>query len=71
LRVGDLVDLVAVPKQGGEARSFENLLLLNIVLNKDGNSNAITLAVPISERDNFASAVVGAELLVTRKFIAP
>jgi len=42
-----------------------------ITVNKDANSNAITLAVPSSQRDDFASAVVGAELLVTRKFIAP
>ena len=72
LRVRELFDLLAVPIKGGEARKFENLMVLNIIpANKDTNVPAvIVLAVPLDRRDDFASAVVGAELLVTRKIVA-
>ena len=72
LRVRDLFDLVAVPTKGGTPEKFENLMVLNIIqANKDTNlPNAIVLAVPRTELNRFASAVVGAELLVTRKIVA-
>lgn len=73
LRVRDLVDLVAVPtRDPAGAKKFENLMVLNIIqANKVTNlPAAIVLAVPRVKRDDFASAVVGAELLVTRKIVA-
>jgi hypothetical protein len=67
LRRGDLVDLVAVlPKEGAGVKKFEKLMVL-VPANKDTNPNAIVLAVPGAQRDEFSSALVGTQLLVTRK----
>jgi Flp pilus assembly protein CpaB len=74
LRAGDLVDVIAVPSQGSPAgKKFESLLVLNIVqANKDtGLPNAINLAVSSDQRDEFASAVAGGDVLVTRKIALP
>jgi Flp pilus assembly protein CpaB len=72
LRAGDLVDLVAVrSKESTEVKKFESLMVLSILqANKDTNlPNAIALAIPSAQRDAFASAVVGAELLLTRRIL--
>lgn len=70
LRTGDLVDLVTVStKDTKEVNKFETLMVLRIgPANKDtALPDVITLAIPSSQRESFASAIVGAELLVTRK----
>jgi len=72
LRAGDLVDLIAVRPQGSTGlKKFENLMVLSIVqANKDTTlPNAIALAVPSAQRDDFAASVAGAELLLTRKIV--
>jgi Flp pilus assembly protein CpaB len=74
LRAGDIVDLIAVRCQGSPAgKKFESLLVLNIVqANKDtGLPNAINLAISSAQRDDFASAVAGGNVLVTRKIALP
>ncbi|HUS11111.1 MAG TPA: hypothetical protein VMZ30_11655 [Pyrinomonadaceae bacterium] len=68
LHAGDMVDLVTVPKGGTQAKTFENLMVLSIApANKD--ANAITLAIPRTQRDDFALAVTGGELVLTRRII--
>jgi Flp pilus assembly protein CpaB len=82
LRVGDLVDVVAVhnsPLPVGSDQlkppSFEKLMVLNIDTEKDVRADekapkepgAITLALPASKRDEFAAALAGATVTVTRK----
>jgi Flp pilus assembly protein CpaB len=70
LHAGDWVALIAVPpKEGAEVKKFEKLMVLTVVLgSKDvPPSNSITLALPGHQRDEFASAVAGAQLLVSRK----
>jgi Flp pilus assembly protein CpaB len=83
LQTGDIIDLlVAPPIDGshlraelpGRLRKFENLLVLGVgpkadakAADRDGAAGAITLALPRSRLDEFASALPGATLLVTRK----
>lgn len=70
LRTGDLVDVIAaaqVPKEGTTVKKFENLMIL-LPATKD--SNTIVLAVPSTQRDDFASALVGTQLLISRKIAA-
>jgi len=72
LRVGDTIDLLTVSKtttQGAASQvtTFDNLLVLSIPPpNKDPNSSAITLAVPRTKRNDLATAVTGATLVVSR-----
>ena len=72
LRIGDTIDLLTVSKtttQGtaSEVTIFDNLLVVTIPPpNKDPNSSAITLAVPRTKRNDLATAVTGATLVVTR-----
>ena len=67
LRVGDVVDLVAIAKGATQVKTFERLLVLSTPSGKDKDANAITLAIPGAQRDEFALAITGAELLVTRR----
>ena len=69
LRPGDMVDLVTVPKGATQVKTFENLMVLNIPPpGKD--ATVITLAIPHTRRDEFALAVTGAELVLTRRILA-
>lgn len=71
LRMGDLVDVVAaplLPVAAGECKKkFENLMVL---IPATATSSSIVLAVPSTERDCFATALVGTQLLVSRKIVA-
>jgi hypothetical protein len=68
LHVGDVVDLVTVPKGATEVKTFENLLVLSTAP-PSKETNVITLAMPRAQRDAFALAVTGAELVLTRRII--
>ena len=68
LHVGDIVDLVTFPKGATQVKSFENLMVLSIA-SPNKNANVITLAIPRARRDEFALAVTGAELVLTRRII--
>ena len=65
LRTGDLVDVVAVPST--PLKKFEKVMVLSPAT-KD--SSTIVLAVPSARRDEFALALVGTQLLITRKITA-
>ena len=68
LRTGDVVDVVApalIPKEPG-VKKFESLMVL-LPATKD--SSTIVLAVPSAQRDDFASALVGSQLLISRKIV--
>jgi Flp pilus assembly protein CpaB len=83
LQTGEIIDLlVAPPRDGarpaaepsGGLRKFENILVLSGGPKADakaadggGVAGAITLALPKGRLDEFASALPGATLLVTRK----
>ena len=70
LRVGELVEMVAVPaKEEAPVIKFEKLVVLNNVApNKEANlPGTITLAVPSTERDNFAQAVGRTQYFLTRR----
>jgi len=83
LRVGDMIDLLAIPANqpstGQSAQSkppkFENLLVLNVPIKKDPKPDekylaevgAITLALPATRRDEFASSIAGATIVITRR----
>ena len=70
LRVGELVEMVAVPaKEEAPIIKFEKLVVLNNVApNKEANlPGTITLAVPSTERDNFAQAVGRTQYFLTRR----
>ena len=74
LRPGDLIDLTAVrSKPSSESKKFAGLLVLNIVqASKDsGLPNAIVLAIPYDQRDDFALRIAGADLLITRPILLP
>jgi hypothetical protein len=67
LRTGDLVDVVAAPLvPGAGVKKFENLMVL---LPATATSGTIVLAVPGTQRDDFASALVGTQLLISRKIV--
>jgi len=69
LRTGDLVDVVApalIPKEETGVKKFESLMVL-LPVTKD--SSTIVLAVPSAQRDDFASALVGTQLLISRKIV--
>ena len=63
LRTGDLVDVVAV---SSKIDKFEVMVLSPPT--KD--SSMIVLAVPSARRDDFATALVGTQLLISRKIVA-
>lgn len=70
LRVGELVEMVAVPsKEEAPVIKFEKLVvLINVAPNKEANlPGTITLAVPSTERDNFAKAIGRTQYFLTRK----
>lgn len=67
LRTGDLVDVVAATSQGASVKKFEQLMVLFPATKE---SNTIVLAVPSTQRDAFASALVGTQLLISRKIAA-
>jgi len=70
LDTGDWVALTAVPsKEGAQVKKFEKLMVLNVVSGNQNTpeSNAIILAVPSDERDEFVSAIAGSQLVLTRK----
>ena len=68
LRTGDLVDVVAAPLvPSAVVRKFENLMVL---LPATATSSTIVLAVPSAQRDDFASALVNTQLLISRKIVA-
>ena len=68
LRTGDLVDVVAAPLVASAGvKKFENLMVL---LPPTATSNTIVLAVPSAQRDNFATALVSTQLLISRKIVA-
>jgi len=67
LRTGDLVDVVAATSQGASVKKFEQLMVLFPATKE---SNTIVLAVPSPQRDAFASALVGTQLLISRKIAA-
>lgn len=71
LRAGDLVDVVAAPllpvAAGDCKRKFENLMVLTPAT---ATNSTVVLAVPSAQRDCFAAALVGTQLLVSRKIIA-
>jgi hypothetical protein len=64
LRTGDLVDVVAVPIKINT--NFEVMVLSPPT--KD--SSTIVLAVRSADRDDFATALVGTQLLISRKIVA-
>lgn len=67
LRTGDLVDVVAaslVPS--AVVKKFENLLVL---LPATATSSTIVLVVPGAQRDDFATALVNTQLLISRKIV--
>lgn len=82
LRVGELVDVVAVHNSSSPAdsdpiksSSFEKLLVLNIETKQADEKTpkepvSITLALPANRRDEFAAAVANATVTVTRKIPA-
>lgn len=80
LRVGDLVDLLLIPAKPSAANQpdqskplpFENLLVLNLSSKKVDEKSpaeltAITLALQTDKRDDFASALPGATIVLTHK----
>jgi Flp pilus assembly protein CpaB len=83
LRVGHMIDLLAIPGNQPSANQsdqpklhvFEKLLVLNIPIKKDpkvdekdlAEAGAITLALPTKKRDEFASAIAGATVVITRR----
>jgi len=83
LRVGDMIDLFAIPgnqPSGSQSdqpklHAFEKLLVLNVPIKKDpkldeknpAEVGAITLALPTNRRDEFASAIAGATVVITRR----
>jgi Flp pilus assembly protein CpaB len=82
LRVGDKIDLIAVPTNNSSANesqsqplAFENLLVLDVPAKKDpkpdekslAEAGAITLAVPATRRDEFATSIAGATIVITRR----
>jgi hypothetical protein len=72
LRAGELVDVVAAPSIGTTpGKKFENVVVLSgTQAAKDGTPpTMITLAVPSGKRDEFASAIAGSQLLVSRKIV--
>lgn len=72
LSVGELVDLVAIPSlPGTTGKKFEKLVVLSSTQpTKDGTSPAtIMLAVPSVKFDEFASAIAGSQLLISRKIV--
>jgi Flp pilus assembly protein CpaB len=72
LRAGDLVELVAVrSRENAGMKKFEQVIVLNVVQGtKESNlPNAIALALPRTQRDDFASAVASAEVFVTRRIV--
>ena len=73
LDTGDWVALTAFPsKEGAQVKKFEKLMVLNVVSGNQNTpeSNAIILAVPSDERDEFVSAIAGSQLVLTRKIAA-
>jgi hypothetical protein len=67
LRTGDLVDVVAAPLvPGAGVKKFENLMVL---LPATATSSTIVLAVPSAHRDDFATALVSTQLLISRKIV--
>jgi len=68
LHVGDVVDLVTFPKGATQVKAFENLLVLSTAP-PSKETNVITLALPRARRDEFALAVMDAELVLTRRII--
>ena len=67
LRTGDLVDVVAAPLvPSAGVKKFENLMVL---LPATATGSTIVLAVPSAQRDDFASALVGTQLLISRKIV--
>jgi hypothetical protein len=73
LDTGDWVALTAFPsKEGAQVKKFEKLMVLNVVSGNQNTpeSNAIILAVPSDERDEFVSAIAGSQLVLTRKVAA-
>lgn len=72
LRAGELVDVVAAPSIGATlSKKFENLVVLSgTQAAKDAAPpTMITLAVPSGKRDEFASAIAGSQLLVSRRIV--
>lgn len=83
LRVGDMVDLLAIltnqplANQSDKSKppTFENLLVLSIPIKKDPKTeeknvaevSAITVALPATKRDEFASSIAGATIVITRR----
>lgn len=83
LRAGDMIDLLAIPSgQPSDTPSdkaklhvFEQLMVLNVPINKDpkvdvknvADNGATTLALPANRRDEFASALAGAAVVITRR----
>ena len=65
LRMGDLVDVVAAASTG--VKKFENVMVL-VPATKD--TSMIVLAVPSNRRDELASALIGTQLLISRKLVA-
>ena len=69
LRTGDLIDVVAtplIPTDKTTVKKFENLMVL-LPVAKD--SSTIVLAVASAQRDDFASALVNTQLLISRKIV--
>jgi hypothetical protein len=78
-----MVDLILVPANQSAAnqpdqsklRPFEKLVVLNLPIQTDpkadeknpAESRAITLALPRNRRDEFASALPGATVVITRR----
>jgi hypothetical protein len=77
LRVGDMIDLLAIPANKSQPKPppFEGLLVLNLPLKKDpkaddknlAEAGAITLALPTTKRNDFAAAIAGATIVITRR----
>jgi hypothetical protein len=70
LRVGELVAVVAVPaKEEAPIIKFDKVVVLNTVAaNKEANlPGTITLAVPSTQRDDFARAIGRTQYFVTRR----
>jgi len=78
-----MIDLLAIPtnqriaKQSDKFKpaAFENLLVLTVPIKKDRKTdeknvaevNASTVALPATKRDEFASSIAGATIVITRR----
>jgi hypothetical protein len=73
VRAGGTSATATAAQPGAGVTKFENLLVLNApgdvakAVDKECPAGSITLALPRAWRDDFASALAGATLLVTRK----